>query len=252
MKEKEYSKKGWVQYPYDVVNIWDDFINWEKRKKGEGSFFVDILKKYKVKKVLDIACGTGYDSIKLIKAGFQVKCSDGSKEMIKKAKENFQKENIELNAVQSDWKNLIDKFRDEKFDAIICLGNSFTHLFYEKDKKSVLNQIYFLLNKGGVLIIDQRNYDYILSKGYKSKHKYVYCGETINVDLLYKSNSLIKFKYTKKGNGFFILELYPIRVNEIRKLIKGAGFKKIEIFGDFEKNYDSDNTDFIQHIAVKD
>ena len=251
MKQDSGLKKGWEQYPQKTVEMWDDFVNWNKRKEGEGDFFINTLKKYNVKTVLDMACGTGYDSIRLVKEGFKVKSCDGSQEMVKKSIKNAKKEGINLDVIQCDWRNLIDKFKKEQFDAIICLGNSFTHLFSEKDRESVVNQIYFLLNKGGVLIIDQRNYDYILSKGYKSKHKYVYCGETIDVDVIHKNDSLVRFKYTKKGNGYFTLDLYPIRINEMRALIRKAGFESLFTYGDFERTFDKNNTDFIQHIAVK-
>ena len=247
--ENEISK-GWKQYPKKTVELWDEFISWEKRKSGEGKFFINILKKYNVNKVLDIACGTGYDSIRLIKEGFIVKSCDGSQEMIKKALQNADKEGVKLDIYYCDWRSLINKF-NEKFDAIICLGNSFTHLFLEKDRIAVLNQIYYLLNHGGILIIDQRNYDYILSKGYKSKHKYVYCGETIDVDLIKKENSLVRFKYTKKDNGSFTLDLYPIKVKEMKNLLEKVGFSNIKTYGDFKEKFDINNTDFIQHISIK-
>ena len=247
---KEELSKGYRQYPKNVVNMWDDFISWERRKQGEDMFFIHILKKYNVKTVLDIACGTGYDSISLIKEGFKIKSCDGSQEMIDKAKLNAKKENINLDIKQCDWRNLVENY-SEKFDAVVCLGNSFTHLFSEKDRESVMNQIYFLLNPNGILIIDQRNYDYILERGYKSKHKYVYCGETINVNIIDKNESLVRFKYVKNGNGFFTLDMYPIKIEEMKNLLGKVGFRKIQTYGDFEGNFDLENTDFIQHIAIK-
>ncbi|MEK6834950.1 MAG: class I SAM-dependent methyltransferase [Nanoarchaeota archaeon] len=243
--------KGYKQYSKELVESWDeDLINWKKREEGEGDFFINILKKNNVKTVLDISLGTGYDSIKLIKTGFIVKSCDGNKEMINKAIENADKHKVRLDVKQCEWSKLVENY-NEKFDAIICLGNSFTHLFSEKDRESVINQIYFLLNNNGVLVIDQRNYDYLLSHDYKSKHKYYYCGNNIKIDIIYRSNNLIKIKYTKKGNGFFTLDLYPIRIEEMKSLIKKVGFGSIKTYGDFEENFDLDNTDFIQHIAIK-
>ncbi|MBS3142929.1 class I SAM-dependent methyltransferase [Candidatus Woesearchaeota archaeon] len=244
-------RKGWRQYPSNTVARWDDFVNWEKRQQGEGAFFVDVLRRNNVKTVLDIACGTGYDSIRLVKEGFTVTSSDGSAEMLAQARANARKERISLNLIQSDWRNLIDTFKSEQFDAIICLGNSFTHLFSEKDRQSVMNQIYYLLKKGGVLIIDQRNYDSILKYGYSSKHKYVYCGNTIDVSVVHKDEQLITFRYTKQGNGYFELNLYPIKVGEMTKLIKQAGYEQVTTYGDFEKEFNPRSTDFIQHVAVK-
>ncbi len=249
--KKEAIRKGWKQYPSKTAGIWDEFISWERRRKGEGNFFVDMLRRYNARTVLDIACGTGYDSIRLVKEGFGVKSCDGSREMIAKAKENAIKQGAKLDLMQCDWRDLVNRFRDEKFDAVICLGNSFTHLFSRKERESVMNQLYFLLKKGGILIIDQRNYDYLLSHGYKSKHKHVYCGKTIDVALMHKESNLITFRYTKRGNGYFELDLYPITISEMKELIKQTGFESIMTYGDFEGKFDPDNTDFIQHVAVK-
>lgn len=46
-----------------------------------------------------------------------------------------------------------------KYDAKICLGNSFTHLHDEQDRCKTLAQFYAALRHNGILILDQRNYD---------------------------------------------------------------------------------------------
>ena len=57
----------------------------------------------------------------------------------------------------------------EGFDAIVCMGNSFAHLpdFQgdQHDHRLAIANFYGLLKPGGVLIIDHRNYDYILENG---------------------------------------------------------------------------------------
>lgn len=242
-------KKGWKQYSKKKVQLWDDFIDWDRRKAGESRFFVEMLRKHNVTKILDIACGSGYDSIRLSKEGFIVKSCDGSKVMIRMARENAKANGVRLDVCQCDWRNLVEKFH-ERFDAVICLGNSFTHLFSAPDRRSVLNQIYFLLNPGGVLIIDQRNYDYLQAHGYKSKHKYVYCSKNFTVDIVKNEKSLIKVRYTHRNGEFFTLELYPIKIREFQELLKHAGFS-VKTYGDFEARFGLNNTDFIQHVAIK-
>ena len=55
------------------------------------------------------------------------------------------------------------------FDCIICLGNSFAHLpDFDGENKSHLQAIENFrdcLKKGGILLIDHRNYDHIVSGG---------------------------------------------------------------------------------------
>src|SRR5690606_39942436 len=83
-----------------------------------------------------------------------------------------------LNTVQADWRWL-NRDIHGKYDAIICLGNSFTHLHEERDRRRALAEFYAALKHDGILILDQRNYDAILDHGFSSKHKYYYAGEEV-------------------------------------------------------------------------
>jgi SAM-dependent methyltransferase len=76
---------------------------------------------------------------------------------------------------------LTRSFPNQKFDAVICLGNAFTHLFEESDRIKALEEIYSVLNDDGVAVIDQRNYDATLDQAFNSKHRYYYAGDTVEV-----------------------------------------------------------------------
>ncbi|MFT7244642.1 MAG: 2-polyprenyl-3-methyl-5-hydroxy-6-metoxy-1,4-benzoquinol methylase, partial [Candidatus Azotimanducaceae bacterium] len=119
------------EYVHDFVEVWDDLIDWEARAESEGSFFIDILKARGKQSVLDVAAGTGFHSVRLLQAGFDVTAVDGNAEMLVKAFENAKQRGLILNSVHADWRWL-NKDVHHKFDAIICLGNSFTHLFEEQ------------------------------------------------------------------------------------------------------------------------
>ena len=51
-------------------------------------------------------------------------------------------ESDDLRVVEAEWTKLGESFTDERFDAVICLGNAFTHLFDEADRLKSLNEIY--------------------------------------------------------------------------------------------------------------
>ncbi|MBU1197820.1 class I SAM-dependent methyltransferase [Candidatus Micrarchaeota archaeon] len=241
---------GWKQYPRHVANAWDSFIDWRRRKRGERSFFIQHLRRMNAVNVLDVACGTGYDSIRLAKEGFEVTSLDASPHMLERAKYNAAKERVILRCVRADWKKLDSCFKPASFHAVIFLGNSFTHLFDRPDRESVLSSIHRLLKTRGMLIIDHRNYDMILDTGYKSKHKFVYCGENFEVIPVVRRDDLIRFSYFGKKHHWF-LDIYPIRTNEMLELLANAGFSKIETFGDFERPFAKYGADFIQHVAIK-
>ncbi|WP_246077643.1 class I SAM-dependent methyltransferase [Actinomadura hallensis] len=230
---------------------WDELIDWKKRYESEGSFFIDQLRERGVKKVLDVATGTGFHSVRLLQEGFETVSVDGSPEMLRKAFENgFRFGGHILRVVHADWRFLNRDVHGE-FDAIICLGNSFTHLFSERDRRKALAEFYAMLKHDGVLIIDQRNYDSILDNGFSSKHSYYYCGEEVTAEPEYVDEGLARFRYRFPDNTEYCLNMFPLRKNYMRRLMREVGFQRIDTYGDFQATYDDDDPDFFIHVAEK-
>ncbi len=239
------------QYQSSFVDKWDQLIHWEARVEGEGAFFRKLLDDQGKHKVLDLATGTGYDSVNLIEAGFEVHSADGSTEMLYKASENGRKHGVVLRTIQTDWRWLTRNIK-ERYDAVICLGNSFTHLFSESDRRKALAEFYAILKHDGILIIDQRNYDNILESGYTSKHKYYYAGDQVKISPVHISDDLVIFEYTFSDQSSYNLNFFPLKKNYFCDLIYGAGFQTITTYGDFKADYDPGQTDFYVHVAAKE
>lgn len=246
-RETDHYKAEYVQ---SFVEKWDELINWDHRRESEGDFFVKVLKERGAKRVLDVATGTGFHSVRLLKAGFDVVSADGSPEMLARAFQNARKQGYVLRTVQADWRWL-NRDIHAKFDAVICLGNSFTHLFSERDRRKALAEYYAALRHDGVLILDQRNYDAILDKGYTTKHTYYYCGDDVTVKPEYIDEGLARFQYTFPDASQFHLNMYPLRLAYVRRLMREVGFQKIETYGDFQETYAVDTPDFYIHVADK-
>ena len=91
--------------------------------------------------MLDIACGTGFHVVTLAADGFEVTGSDGAPNMITQARENAQRFGMaDLRLIEAEWTRLNEAFSGERFDAVICLGNAFTHLFDEADRLRTLTR----------------------------------------------------------------------------------------------------------------
>jgi SAM-dependent methyltransferase len=238
------------QYVQSFVEKWDELIDWDARAAGEGQFFIDILKARGKHKVLDVATGTGFHSVQLLKAGFDVTSADGNAEMLTKAFENARERDLMLHTVHADWRWL-NKDVHGKFDAIICLGNSFTHLFDEQDRRRALAEFYAALRWDGILILDQRNYDSILDDGFSSKHKYYYCGDKVSAEPEQVDEDLARFCYSFPDGSQYHLNLYPLRKAYTRRLISEVGFQRIKTFGDFQETYQESDPDFFVHVAEK-
>ncbi|HMB30281.1 MAG TPA: class I SAM-dependent methyltransferase [Desulfohalobiaceae bacterium] len=253
-ERKDKASSGSDQYLHEYgdafVKKWDELIDWEKRTINEGSFFLDTLKKRGIKDILDVATGTGFHSVRLLKEGFKVVSADGSANMLIQAFSNALEKGYVLNTVHTDWRWLSQDIQGE-YDAIICLGNSFTHLFYEKDRRRVLSEFYSKLRPNGTLILDQRNYDTILDHGYISKHKYYYCGQDVVAKPIEIRDDSVRFEYRFSDQSVFHLDMFPLRKDYMLKLLYEAGFGKVETFGDFQETFREEEPDFFIHIADK-
>jgi len=239
-----------AEYIQDFVEKWDELIDWDARAESEGRFFIDMLRAKGKKTVLDVAAGTGFHSVQLMKAGFDVTSVDGSAEMLARAFKNARDRNLILKTAHADWRWL-NRDVNGKFDAIICLGNSFTHLHKEADRRRALAEFYAALKHDGILILDQRNYDAILDVGFNSKHKYYYCGEKVTAEPEHVDDSLARFRYTFPDESVYHLNMFPLRKAYVRNLMKEVGFQRVNTYGDFQESFDEHDPDFFVHIAEK-
>lgn len=240
------------EYVPSFVEKWDSLIDWDRRAESEGTFFIDLLRERGVKKVLDVATGTGFHSVRLLEAGFETVSADGSAEMLAQAFSNGLKHGDHiLRVVQADWRWL-NRDAHGEYDAIVCLGNSFTHLFSERDRRKTLAEFYAMLKHDGILVLDQRNYDAILDRGYSSKHVYYYCGEDVAVEPEYVDEGLVRMRYSFPDESVYHLNMFPLRKDYTRRLMQEVGFQRIETYGDFQHTYREERPDFFIHVAEKE
>ena len=170
--------------------------------------------------------------------------------MLYKAFENAKQRGHVLRTVQADWRWL-NRDVHGKFDAVVCAGNSFTHLFDDNDRRKALAEFYAVLKHDGVLILDQRNYDAILDGGYSSSHTYYYCGDDVSVQPTHVDAGLARFEYSFPDKSKFHLNMYPLRKQYMQRLMREVGFQNVETFGDFQETYRDEEPDFFIHVAEK-
>ncbi|WP_108660875.1 methyltransferase domain-containing protein [Acuticoccus kandeliae] len=238
------------EYIMSFVDKWDELIDWTARAESEGQFFIDILRARGKESVLDVATGTGFHSVSLTEAGFGVTSVDGSAAMLAKAFQNATSRGLIMKTVQADWRWL-NRHIQGKYDAIICLGNSFTHLHEEQDRRRALAEFYAALKHDGVLILDQRNYDQMLDHGFSTKHKYYYCGDKVTAEPEHIDEGLVRMVYSFPDDSKFTLNMCPIRKNYVRRLLHEAGFQRVRTYGDFQETYQESEPDFFVHVAEK-
>lgn len=104
-------------------------------------------------KTLDVGCGTGELVLELLKSGYNSQGIDFSKSMIKKAKEQATKNNLEKEAFICE--SFFDYEFNKKFNMISA--NGFIEYISECELKKFLIKSHQLLSKNGILIINSRN-----------------------------------------------------------------------------------------------
>ena len=105
------------------------------------------LKKYQVKKVLDLGCGSGWLSIFISKYGFDVTGVDTAKPAIELGKTWAKEDNANVDFLIADLLDL--PFKEKSFDAVIC--NSVLEHFRFDQAKSILETVQKVLVDKGFL-----------------------------------------------------------------------------------------------------
>lgn len=103
------------------------------------------LKKYQVKKVLDLGCGSGWLSIFISKYGFEVTGVDIAKPAIELGKTWANEDNANVNFLVGDLLNL--PFKEGSFDAIVC--NSVLEHFRFDQAKILFEKVHKILAEKG-------------------------------------------------------------------------------------------------------
>lgn len=229
---------------------YDDFGDIKDYLGAEKNFFQELFLEHQVKTVLDCACGTGQHLYMLSELGLQVSGSDYSEAMLAVAAKNLAKSGKDIPLQQCDFRYL-ERVFSEKFDAIVCLTTALPHLQTDEELITALKSMRGRLNKNGLLVLTQGTTHFTLSL------------PSIEVVINREDFSRV---FVKEQKGQFqtvhVLDLYHsaermeenqydivykiILDEEYRTLLTKAGFEKISIYGDYERQpYDQKSTRLI-------
>ena len=110
---------------------------------------IEIFKKRKVSKVLDLGCGVGRNLLPLVRKGFETTGIDGSKEAIKKIKQKLKDKSLLAKIKWGVFQNL--SLPDNYFDAVISI-QTLNH-GYESDIKVGFDEMSRVLKIGGIIFL---------------------------------------------------------------------------------------------------
>lgn len=208
----------------------------EARFEKERGFFEHLTKEYGFKKVLDAGCGTGFHSILLAKLGLEVTGIDSSPAMLKIAKQNAANYKVKVQFRQAAFQDMTICM-DDRFEAVFCMGNSLPHLLTESEIVLGLKNFHTLLNHGGVLIIQNLNYNRIMEKRDRivSVHKndgnvfvrfYDFEKDTLRFNAL-----ILKEEDGGMSHKLISTDLRPIYRDELCDWLAAVGFRNVKTMG---------------------
>jgi glycine/sarcosine N-methyltransferase len=148
----------------DFSSDYDRFVDWPGRLAAELSFIEGQLQTVGARRVLDAACGTGMHALALAQRGFAVVGADLSAGMIDRARVNAANAGVDVRLEVAGFGELSSRV-GTGFDAVLCMGNSLPHLLTPADLAAGLADFAACLRPGGLLLIQNRNFDAVLSRG---------------------------------------------------------------------------------------
>lgn len=214
----------------------DDFVRThhktsEAAYKAEVDFIEDSLAMEKGATLLDLACGTGRHAIELSKRGYRMVGYDLSLAMLARAADHAQAEDQRINFVQGDMREM--QF-EEAFDGVYCWNTSFG--YFEEDKNAhVLGLVHRALRKGGQLLLDVVNRDYIIQQSPTTawfEGDACICMDEMQVDWItsrMRVKRTIMFDDGRSRELEYSVRLYSL--HELGRLLHEQGFRVAEVSG---------------------
>ncbi len=101
--------------------------------------------------MLELACGTGIQSVRFSQAGFDVTGLDLSADMLKIAQKRASSAKQKIDFIEG---NMLDLSQAGKYDFVTCYSDSICYMQDEVEVGDVFKEVYNALNEDGVFIFD--------------------------------------------------------------------------------------------------
>jgi glycine/sarcosine N-methyltransferase/sarcosine/dimethylglycine N-methyltransferase len=223
-------------------------VNWRERLARETPFLDERLRAAGARRLLDVGSATGHHAAHLAGLGYAVVGVDPSAAMVERARAlTAGRQGVEF--VQAGFGGLRTSVAED-LDAVLCLGNTLPHVGSQEGLLAALADIAAVLRPGGLLILQQLNYDRILARrqrflgqtaGATAEREFLFFRFYDYADAGLTFNMLIQQR-PKGGAWEWRLEstrLYPVLSSHLAEALSRTGFDAGQTFG----NYAADRFD---------
>lgn len=189
-------------------------------------------------RILDLACGSGRQTLELARRGYRVLGIDGAEEPLAAARAAAREERLTIHFLKSDIRQI--SYHNE-FDAVVNLCTSFGYFPHERDDLKVLESVRKGLKPGGKLILDLLNKEWLMrhfepnfwEKGEDGRGSVVLDHIAFNLE----NGRLNNHRTIVSQNGERLPAFVSFRVyalTEIKSLLLSAGLSYQRCWGGFD------------------
>ncbi|MDI6850682.1 MAG: class I SAM-dependent methyltransferase [bacterium] len=226
---------GLIAEYYDEVMEKVDYEEWARYVKT----LLSMAPLKPIKRILDLASGTGNLSIRLKDYGYEIFGLDYSLGMLKVAKKKLSNQLLTIHLVSADFRHI--PFKPSSFDAVISTFDSLNNILKPAEMVETFKQIRRVLRNGGPFIFDLNT-----SWSFKTEwYNLTRVEETANTISIWKSryvNGIVYLHFTlfvridKRNHYKKIYTVFRERgysPDEVKKYLKQAGFSKVHCYDHF-------------------
>jgi SAM-dependent methyltransferase len=245
----------------ELAERWEDYVDPAAREAVLGPFMDSVLQDHP--DVLDAAAGIGCESIYLLKAEgspYSVLSNEVDGRFLAVATRRAEKSHVNISLRKYRWESLPSALEGNmRFNAVLVLGNSICMVLDEEHRKRCLRAFFDCLRPGGSLVIDERNFSYLLrardavlsdplaTLPFISVGDVMYHGQALKGLPTAISDTQITWSFCENDPPAHSSEdllarrivdadvqLYPFKHGELFQCLRDTGFQQIDVYADLE------------------
>ncbi len=224
---------------YEFASLYDRQYQYYR---DDLSFYVDLANNYG-SPILELGAGTARVSLALAKAGHRVVGIEYSNDMLRIAQEKIKSLEHLISLQQDDMRSLQ---LNQTFPLVIAPFNTLMHAYTLSDQDATLTTVKQHLDEGGLFAFDLFNPNFKHLNTLRREKEWEHLGSENAELFIYQTvdedNQILESRYyldriedgILKRQIALLKQRYYTRF-EVERMLKQAGFKHIQIYGDFDK-----------------